>query len=198
MSGSVEDLRRRNEEMARQLAALNQENQRLAEQVKRLILTESKLYKFQEKLDGQVRVYRHLYESGKKLNSTFDRDEVLRLTTRFVLYELSFERCVVFLKEEASGTFRVHSYDGYYDDDARHAVEALELPPSEPALAPLYSGSEYVMCSASCDDPGLTALGARLGMDEYVVYALGGGSQGARGLIAAGNTARQAQYHTAV
>jgi hypothetical protein len=77
--------------------AVQEENRRLSEQVKRLVKAEHELYEFQEQLDNQIRIYRHLYELGKKLKATLELGEILRIATQFVLYELNFERCVALL-----------------------------------------------------------------------------------------------------
>ncbi len=153
-------------ERERRLERLLSENQRLSEQVKRLILTESRLYLLQDVLDAQVRVYRHLYESGKKLNATFDEEEVLRLTTDFVISALNFQRCALFTRADEQAPFRVRMLDGYYDEDEKTAVARLELPATDTVLSPLFAGSEYLMCPAEGEDPSLRALGLRLLMNE--------------------------------
>jgi secreted PhoX family phosphatase len=69
-------------ELERRLERLLSENQRLSERVKRLILTESRLYLLQDVLDAQVRVYRHLYESGKKLNTECNQPDNIAVSPR--------------------------------------------------------------------------------------------------------------------
>src|SRR3712207_4467743 len=78
---------KRQEKVEQQLATLQDENRRLSDQIKRLVRTEHELYQFQGKLDDQIRIYRHLYEVGKKLNATLDLGEILQIATQFVLYQ---------------------------------------------------------------------------------------------------------------
>ena len=54
------------------IAPLQMEKEALAQQVKRLIKTEGKLYAYQEELDAQLKEYKELYELNRKLNATFD------------------------------------------------------------------------------------------------------------------------------
>ncbi len=197
------------EQIKSQLEKLQNANQRLSEQVKRLLKTEHELHRSQGQLDTQIRLYRQLYEVGNKFNATFDLAEILQMATEFVLYELNFERCLVFLRAaEASAEttevvttekdFCVQALDGYYDEDARQGVVSLGLSVEEPALLPLRLGSEQVMCTAECDQEHLLALGRAFGMAEYVIFPLGGEPQNPIGLLVAGNTADNLQYYTRV
>src|SRR3954471_10004174 len=95
---------------------LRVENQRLSDEVKRLVATESQLYEVQEHLDGQMSSYRQLYELGKKFNTTVHGTTILKLAAQFVLYELNFERCLFLLKQSGANIFTIETFDGYYDD----------------------------------------------------------------------------------
>jgi hypothetical protein len=145
-----------------------------------------------------VRVYRHLYESGKKLNATFDEEEVLRLTTDFVISALNFQRCVLFMRVDEQAPFRVRMLDGYYDGVEKTAVAGLELHAADPVLSPLFAGSEYLMCPAEGEDPPLRALALRLLMNEYVLFPLGPDPRRPVGLVAAGSGSSRAEYYTRV
>jgi hypothetical protein len=68
-----------------EIERLRLENQRLSDQVKRLVTTERQLFEVQEHLDGQMSAYRQLYEIGKKFNATFDLTTILNLAAQFVL-----------------------------------------------------------------------------------------------------------------
>jgi signal transduction histidine kinase/CheY-like chemotaxis protein/HPt (histidine-containing phosphotransfer) domain-containing protein len=203
------------EQVESQLEKLQGENRLLSEQVKRLLRTEYDLSKIQGQLDTQIRLYRQLYEIGKKFNATFNLAEILHIAIEFVLYELGFERCLVLLHAPETsaemaetaettevvttgGDFCVQALDGYYDEDARQGVASLRLSAEEPALLPLRSGSGQVMCTAECDQEHLLALGRAFGMAEYVIFPLGGEPQNPVGLLVAGNTAGDLQYCTRV
>src|SRR3982074_60317 len=88
---------------------LQVENQRLSDEVKRLVTTERQLYEVQEHLDGQMSAYRQLYEIGKKFNATVDLTTILQLAAHFVLYELNFERCLVLMRQPEATSFSVEA-----------------------------------------------------------------------------------------
>src|ERR671939_156721 len=125
----------RDVQVEQQLVLLQDENGRLSEQIKRLVRTEHELYQFQEQLDDQIRIYRHLYEVGKKLNATLNLGEILQIATQFVLYQLGFERCVALLNAPEAKTFYVEAHDGYYDEASQARVTGLRLSVDDPPLA---------------------------------------------------------------
>src|SRR5437773_3610162 len=174
------------------------ENQRLSDEVKRLVTTESQLYEVQEHLDGQMSAYRQLYELGKKFNTTVDLTTILQLAAQFVLYELNFERCLFLLKRSGSNVFFIETMDGYYDDAENTSIARLALPAASLALAPLYAGVERVLCLPDCRRSELTSLRRLIGMDEYVVLPLGGEPKNPVRLLVAGNTAGRAPYQCRV
>src|SRR3954471_19380188 len=133
------------------------ENQRLSDEIKRLVTTESQLYEVQEHLDGQMSAYRQLYELGKKFNTTVDLTTILQLAAEFVLYELNFERCLFLLKQSGSNIFSIETMDGYYDDAENTSIARLELPTASLALAPLYGGVDRVLCLPDCRRSELTS-----------------------------------------
>ncbi len=177
---------------------LRVENQRLSDEVKRLVTTESQLYEVQEHLDGQMSAYRQLYELGKKFNTTVDLTTILQFAVQFVLYELNFERCLFLLKQSGSNVFSIEMMDGYYDDAENASIARLALPIASLALAPLYAGVERVLCLPDCRRSELTSLRRLIGMDEYVVLPLGGEPKNPLRLLVAGNTAGRAPYQRRV
>src|ERR687889_1448864 len=135
MEGLPEASGTRDEQVEQQLVMLQDENGRLSEQIKRLVRTEHELYQFQEQLDDQIRIYRHLYEVGKKLNATLNLGEILQIATQFVLYQLRFERCVALLYTPETNTFYVETHDGYYDQRSQGRLRGLRLSAGDPLLA---------------------------------------------------------------
>jgi serine phosphatase RsbU (regulator of sigma subunit) len=189
------DVSGKHDELVEQrLATLQDENRRLSEQIKRLVRTEHELYQFQGQLDDQIRIYRHLYEVGKKLNATLDLGELLQVATQFVLYQLNFERCVALLYDPEAKTFYVEAHDGYYDEASQARLTALRFPADDHALALIFD-QERVICAEGCDQDDLLALGQVLEMAEYVAFPLGGEPQRPIGLLIAGNTVNSAAYH---
>jgi signal transduction histidine kinase len=177
---------------------LESETRRLSDEIKRLVKTERQLYEIQEHLDSQIRIYRQLYEIGKKLSTTLDLVTVLQLATEFALYELNFERCLILVRNTGAADFRVQAMEGYYDEAVRASVAALALPVDAAVVTPLLAGAEQMFCAADCDDANLRALRRPFGMDEYVVFSLGGEPKDPFGLLVAGNTADKAHYQSRV
>src|SRR3712207_2336850 len=176
------------------LAALQDENPRLSEQIKRLVRTEHELYQFQGQLDDQIRIYRHLYEVGKKFNATLDLGELLQIATQFVLYQLNFERCVALMYDPETNAFYVEAHDGYYDEASQARVTGLRFSVNDPVFALILADQERVICTKGCDQDYLLALGQALGMAEYVAFPLGGELQQPVGLLIAGNSANSAAH----
>jgi signal transduction histidine kinase len=177
---------------------LRVENQRLSDEVKRLVTTESQLYEVQEHLDGQMSAYRQLYELGKKFNTSVDLNTILQMATHFVLYELNFERCLLLLKQSGANMFSIETMDGYYDDAESTSIARLVLPNASLALAPLYVGVDRVLCLPDCRRSELTSLRRLIGMDEYAILPLGGEPKNPIRLLIAGNTAGRAPYQRRV
>jgi serine phosphatase RsbU (regulator of sigma subunit) len=198
MEWSPEASGTRDELVEQRLAALQDENRRLSEQIKRLVRTEHELYQFQGQLDDQIRIYRHLYEVGKKLNATLELAELLQIATQFVLYQLNFERCVMLLYDPESNTFYVEAHDGYYDEASQARVTGLRFSVDDPVLALILADRERVICAEGCDQDDLLALGQALEMAEYVAFPLGGQPHQPMGLLIAGNTLSSSAYHTQI
>ena len=195
MEWSPEAWGKHDEHVEQRLAALQDENRRLSEQIKRLVRTEHELYQFQGQLDDQIRIYRHLYEVGKKLNATLNLGELLQIATQFVLYQLNFERCVALLYDPEANTFYVGAHDGYYDEASQARVTGLRFSVDDPVLGPTLAASERIICAEGCDQSELLVLGQVLEMSEYVAFPLGGEPQRPTGLLIAGNTANSPAYH---
>jgi PAS domain S-box-containing protein len=191
-------------DQVQRLQELENANRRLSEQVRRLLTTEHELYRTQEQLDTQIRLYRRLYDVGNKFNATFELTGILPIVTEFVLYELNFERCVVLLRSQEAQVFRVQALDGYYDEEIRQKVASLSLPVKEPALTSLSSGAGQLMCGphgsrgAESSQAHLGALSQAFELAEYVIFPLGGEPQSPVGLLVAGNTTENLQYHTRI
>jgi serine phosphatase RsbU (regulator of sigma subunit) len=198
MEGLPEASGKRDEQVEQQLVMLQDENGRLSEQIKRLVRTEHELYQFQEQLDDQIRIYRHLYEVGKRLNATLILGEILQIATQFVLYQLGFERCVALLYDPETNTFYVEAHDGYYDESGQSLLTDLRYSVDDPVLALILADRERVICPKGCDQHELVALGKALDMAEYVAFPLGVEPQPSTGLLIAGNTANSAAYRTQI
>ena len=177
---------------------LERENQRLAEEIKRLVKAERQLYEVQEHLDAQMRIYRRLCEVGQKFNATFNVSTVLDLVTHFVIYDLNVERCLLFLREPGHPAFRVLAMDGYYDVDVAARVSGVILPPETVAVTARISEPEVILYNEACRDPRLRELSAVFEMDEYAMFPFGGEANEPLGCLVAGNTAARAHFQARI
>src|SRR6185369_2885686 len=129
-------------------ARLQQENDALSQQVKRLIKAESKLYDYQEKLDAQLKEYKELYQLSRKINATLDIRKVFEYTSEYIIHNLGYERVIFFEQFEYSGNYAVCALDGYYNQQEKSAVAELVIKEDDPFLSPLQEGNEYLICTA--------------------------------------------------
>lgn len=167
--------------------ALEHERRQLEEKVLELVRAERELYRIQEQLDAQMRLYRNLYEVGKQFNSTFELSDILRVATHFIINELHFDRCLIFLSPADGEPFVLTAYEGYEADERSLVMAGLRLARDETALLPLLTGGEVLCCGADVSDPLLRALGQRFQMDEYLAFMLGRDTVNRMGLLIAGN-----------
>ena len=189
-------MRQAEPEEALELERLRAENLRLSDQVKWLVKTESELNAFQEQLDRQIHIYRHLYETGKRFSGAESVDEILGVVSEFVVYELGFERCLLLLRDRADEHFHVAARDGYYDD-AIPSVATLTIARNAPLIEPL-GEREWVVCELDCDSKPLEDAGRQFGMREYILFPLGHDPREPRGLAIAGNSSERSAFHTRV
>ena len=194
----LEALRSQYEQTKDLVEKLQKENLHLTEQVKRLSKTEVELYGIQGQLDTQMQFYHQLYEVGKQFTTTTELTEILQIAIQFVLYELNFERCLVLMRSPKEKAFRVHAWDGYYDEDKLAAVETLCLSEDDPVLLQLRDEPHRVLCDEACDQEQLLELSLKFDMDEYILLPLGGETERPLGLLAAGNTAEMRSFQTRV
>ncbi|HJV36461.1 HAMP domain-containing sensor histidine kinase [Geomonas sp.] len=173
--------------------SLQQEKEALAQQVKRLIRAEGKLYEYQEELDAQLKEYEQLYDFNRRLNRLHDLQSILAETVSYVIDHVGFERAICFARDEESQSYQVFALEGYYDPAEKAAVTSITLPLSSPCLSSLFAGCDYLVCKTdrhhktSCraesqemilfqadgSDRRLAELGSSFLMKDYLIYPLG-------------------------
>jgi len=151
---------------------LRLEIESLAQQVKRLIKAEGKLYAYQEQLDAQLREYKGLYELNRKLIGTFNIRKMLEYACEYAINQLEYERVVFFRHNKDSGEYALYAMDGYYDWSEKVRVAELVFKEDDPLLSPLLEGDEYLICKADCECKALVEYREKLMMNEYLVYPL--------------------------
>ncbi|WP_026841287.1 PAS domain-containing sensor histidine kinase [Citrifermentans bremense] len=181
--------------LEQQLTALRRENEELAQQVKRLIRAEGKLYEYQQVLDLQLNEYKGLYDLSRRLSGSFYIQGLFRETVQYVVQQLEYERAIL-LRREETVTYRVLALDGYYDPSEKEQAAAITMKYGAPCLSPLLAGREHVTCTATSTEPG-NGCRRRLLMDEFLVYPLGH-DEVPHALLVVGNTAVNAPFHRRV
>ena len=176
------------------LVALRLENETLAQQIRRLIKAESRLYAYQEQLDAQLREYKGLYDLNRKLIGTFDFRKMFEYTCEYVINGLEYERVLIFLLDEETCDYTVSAIDGYYEAGERERVAGLVIKHDEPILTSLYKGDEYLICGADTAAGELADYRQRLAMNEFLIYPLASHAP-PLALLAVGNTAENAGFY---
>ncbi len=180
--------------LEQEITHLQDENQRLSKQVKRLVWAERRMIESQEKLDAQVATYRQLNEISRQFSKTFSIAEILQHAIQFIIYEHNFERCLI-LRNNSDQQFELEKCDGYYDDDG--TIASLTLTWHHPAFQPLLAGAELLIAMQDDPNPAVQDLRQQVKLDEFIVFAIGDSAQ-PQFLILAGNTCDRVKYHRRV
>jgi signal transduction histidine kinase len=166
----------------RECEDLQTQNQQLVEQVNRLVRVERVMIEAQDKLDRQVNLYRRLNEMAKRLKGTFVVDEILEIMQEFLLYDLNFERCLIFQADSfAADCFAAKLWDGYEDEEPLNLTLCLA---EWSMLQPLTQGLDSILRPQG----RASKLAQHLGMDEFMVNAIRSNQGHIQYLIAFGNT----------
>ncbi|WP_243372393.1 ATP-binding protein [Geotalea sp. SG265] len=180
-----------------QVAMLRQEIKTLSEQVKRLVKAESRLYRYQEELDAQLKEYKDLYELNKALNETVELSEMFRHTVDYFTCNLDYERAIALRFSGDSDDYRVAALAGYYDDKEKSCVAALTIGRDGPLPASFARGEEFLVCTAGSEDAELSAFGALAYLDEFFIFPLGSNFP-PQALLAVGNSTEHTQFYRKV
>jgi transcriptional regulator with PAS, ATPase and Fis domain len=184
-------------ESAEDLTRAQQEKETLAQQVKQLIKSESKLYEFQEKLDAQLKEYKNLNELSRKLTATFELGKIFEYALEYIIYSLQYERALILQADGAEAPLLVRALDGYYSEKEKRGIEPLALAPGAGLLSRLRAGTEYLLCTAGTEEKLFHEYRAKLQMDEYVIYPLGSHTM-PLALLIVGNSGENAAFHRRV
>jgi sigma-54 dependent transcriptional regulator, acetoin dehydrogenase operon transcriptional activator AcoR len=179
-----------------ELARAQQEKQELAQQVKLLIKSESKLYEFQERLDAQLKEYKNLHELSRKLTTTLELGRIFEHALEYLIYSLQYERALILQSTGLPDIMTVRAFEGFYGEKEKKCIESFTLHPDDGSLSPLKTGFEYLICEAGGACP-LAGLRERLLMDEFVIYPLGACTHTFT-LLIAGNSLEHAAFHRRV
>jgi PAS domain S-box-containing protein len=154
------------------LEALHLENETLAQQIRRLIKAESRLYAYQEQLDAQLREYKGLYELNRRLIRAPDIREMFRYACEYVINVLEYERVIIFFQDMETYDYTVNSVDGYYDIEEGERVAGLVIKHDDPMLSFLFMGNEYLICRPDAGAGELADFRRKLALKESLIYPL--------------------------
>lgn len=177
-----------------EIEALRQEKELLAQQVKKLIRAEGKLYAYQEELDAQLKEYKELYALNRKFNATFDIRKVYEYSIEYIIQKLEYERVIFFEQIEDSDSYTVCTLNGYYDQDEMNFVAGLTIKLDDPFLSPLQAENEYLVCTAETENREFVDYRSKLLMNEYLLYPLCSHKR-PHALLAIGNSAGNAEFY---
>jgi anti-anti-sigma regulatory factor len=175
-------------------AELRAENARLRDQVIRLLRVEADLFRRNEQLDQQWKIYQALSDLGKRFNRGLGLAEIAAEVVQFALYALNLERCVVQIHE--GGASRTLASDGYYDDAQAQAIAALSLSPGELSMDGVAVGESERLRTLPREATERDAVGKTFLLDEYAILPFRHEADGTiLGFLVAGNTERKAIHH---
>jgi len=98
----------------------------LDEQAKMIIKTDLALNKVQEELDKKITGLYTLHELGKKINTTFNIEDLFSLINKPLVAKLGFSKALIMLKDESSGNIVVKTSIGYSDADIEKIEQTLK------------------------------------------------------------------------
>jgi signal transduction histidine kinase/DNA-binding response OmpR family regulator len=176
----------------REIERLRTENDSLHDQVKQLVRTENQLHASQQRSDTQARIYRQLFEVGKRLQETLEVGQILAIAIEFAIYRLNFQRAVALMRDP-DGRFRPMVFDGYFEGAAteveRARFEELELTADG-------QNDEHLLVRP--EEARGSVVTQRLLVDELVVFPIGGTGKTPTGYLAVGNTKDAWAHHIRV
>lgn len=175
-------------------AELDHENKKLREQILKLLRVEADLFRRNEQLDAQGKIYQALSDLGRKFNAGRRPEEIAADVVQFSLYSLNLERAVVLFRD--GPRIRAAAWDGYYDEDLERAIAAISILPTDEMLDAGEGGSAVRIHPLARDPAERDAIGVAFGLDEYARIPFREDGEGAiLGHLIAGNTARKAPHH---
>lgn len=114
----------------------------LDEQAKMIIKTDLALNKVQEELDKKITGLYTLHELGKKINTTFNIDELFNLINKPLVSKLGFSKALIMLRDEISGAIITKTSIGYPDEE----IKKIEKEINKGSLAaPLFKKAGFLL-----------------------------------------------------
>ncbi len=94
-------------------------------QAKMIIKTDLAVSKMHEELDKKITGLYTLHELGKKINATFNVDDLFVLINHVLVSKLGFSRAVIVFKDTSSGKVAIKTSIGYSDNEIKRMEKGL-------------------------------------------------------------------------
>lgn len=114
----------------------------LDEQAKIIIKTDLALNKVQEELDKKITGLYTLHELGKKINATFNIEDLFGLINKPLVSKLGFSKALIMLRDETSGIIVTKTSIGYHDDEIKRIEKELN---KGPVASPLFKKGGFLL-----------------------------------------------------
>ena len=138
-------------------------------------------------LDFQIDFYQALHREWSKLNETSSQKDIFGLALHFITEKLNYERCILFVQDDQSGLFKVHSQAGYKTPEQLVRIKIINLLLSGEIIEQLRLTGESITHSQATTNPLVDKLSDSLFLKEARFDLFGGDINVPFGLIVIGN-----------
>jgi len=180
------------------LEKLKKENSRLKNEVKNLLITEHSLYEVQSKLDKQLNHYQKIYQVIKSLNSSLTFSDIFDKILDFVIYELGFEKCIIFMYSVENKTYKVKAADGYYESNLKNQIFKKQISINNPITKLLILQRNAIIFSKENNIKYMKDLGKKFILEDYIVFPFFGETGQLNGFLITGNAEERKEYYSKV
>ncbi|WP_127471387.1 ATP-binding protein [Thiomicrorhabdus aquaedulcis] len=140
-------------------------------------------------IDALNQIYQQLYQLWSRVNEQSQVEEMYALAIDFTRTQLGFERCLIFVHDDRSGLFKVHSHGGYENTAQQKILPIINLLLSGEIIESLRLSQQAITHTSS--EPVLMAQKflSSLGLQEAHLQLFAGDQEAPYGLIVVGNSA---------
>ena len=180
------------------IESLRESNTHLSKQIKNLLQTKHDLGVTQTKLENQVNIYAKLHEFSSQPYVTEGIEKLFNQSIQFVIYELGFERCLIFSRSEQEKVLTVHSVDGFYDNEELTLIKNIEIQPGTKLHSKLNANIHSIAYDESINDDVLNDFSDMLKLKEYIVFKEKSDQNQLECVLIAGNSGVNLEYYSRV
>lgn len=141
----------------------------------------------QDSIQKHTRIYKQLLAIGKGLNETIELDELLRLAGDFVVNQIGFERCLIFVHNDENGWFSIQHTQGYDNPMQLQVIKIINLLLSGEVIDYLRLSNEPITHTPEHPNVMVASLVKSLFLKDAYFEIFGGDITIPFGLIVVGN-----------